>query len=302
VRTRTILTIATAVFVVGVLAGISAAVLSVTYGGANPGSSASAPAPNATAPKTQAPKEGAPTTSAVPTPIYTDYVALGDSYSAGMGGGDETGKCRRSPNSYPRLLDENDRVVLTRTVACSGATTADVQRNQLSALSGQVNLVTLTVGGNDLDVATLADACARGVTQPCQTEFRNSLTLLDVLPDRLAATYGSVVKAAPDARVVVTGYPMLFAIPQTDSPEFSTIAVVNAATASMNQLIRKAVQKKRKSGADISYVGVSFAGHEIGSKQPWITTSGPDVYHPNAAGYQAIAAAVAGSLRSPVQQ
>ncbi|MEO8907465.1 MAG: SGNH/GDSL hydrolase family protein [Microbacteriaceae bacterium] len=308
-HTRSIFTIGLAVLVVGVLVGLGAAVLSMNGPNAHPGSASSSAASAAPSNPTSTPRADAtpskpgaangvkPTASAGPTPVYSDYIALGDSYAAGMGGGSETGRCRRSPNSYPRLIGASSSVQLERTVACSGATTADVQRDQLAALGSRVGLVTLTVGGNDLDVATLADACARGLTRSCQTEFRTSLTLLNVLPDRLAATYGSVVKAAPTARVVVTGYPILFAIPQTDSPEFSTIAVVNAATASMNQLIETAVAKKKKSGANISYVPISFAGHEIGTKDPWITTSGPDIYHPNAAGYQAMAKAVARALQ-----
>ncbi|HEY5224749.1 MAG TPA: SGNH/GDSL hydrolase family protein [Microbacteriaceae bacterium] len=301
-RIRSLFTIGLLVVVVGVLIGIGAAILSTAGTNRHPGSSstdaadaASTARPTASAPKTAQPS--ATPATPTPTPAFADYVAIGDSYAAGMGGGSETGRCRRSPQSYPKVLAETQNIRLTRTVACSGATTADVQRDQLDALSAQDDLVTLTIGGNDLDVAGLAEACANGVTRSCQAKFQNSLTLLNVLPDRLAATYSKVVQAAPHARVVITGYPLLFEIPPTDSPEFSTFAVVNAATASMNQLIKAAVDKLKKNGANVAYAAVSFSGHEVCSKDPWITTSGPDVYHPNAAGYRAMAKAVARVLR-----
>ncbi|TAM70668.1 MAG: SGNH/GDSL hydrolase family protein [Microbacteriaceae bacterium] len=297
-RIRSLFTVGLAVVVVGVLIGVGAAVLSTAGAGHHPRTSsadaASTARPTASAPRTAQPS--ATPATPTPTPVFADYVAIGDSYAAGMGGGSETGRCRRSPHSYPKVLAETEDIRLTRTAACSGATTADVQRDQLEALSAKDDLVTLTIGGNDLDVAGLADACTKGVTRSCEAEFRNSLTLLNVLPDRLAATYSRVVQAAPHARVVITGYPLLFEIPPTDSPEFSTFAVVNAATASMNQLIKDAVDKQKKKGANVAYAAVSFAGHEIGSKDPWINASGRDAYHPNAAGYRAMAKAVERAL------
>ena len=35
----------------------------------------------------------------------------------------------------------------------------------------------------------------------------------------------------------------------------------------------------------MTYLPVDFAGHAIGDRKPWLNTTGPDVFHPTAAGY-----------------
>ncbi len=58
-----------------------------------------------------------------------NYVALGDSYSSGVGAGDytsESGGCDRSPNAYSALWAASNAPASYVSVACSGATTADV--------------------------------------------------------------------------------------------------------------------------------------------------------------------------------
>src|SRR5215212_10675609 len=60
------------------------------------------------------------------------YVALGDSYAAGQGGGDYLNDCLESPNGYPYLLDHKMRIDRRDNVACTGAKTSDVLE-QLSA-------------------------------------------------------------------------------------------------------------------------------------------------------------------------
>ena len=66
------------------------------------------------------------------------YVALGDSYSSGVGAGSyigSSGSCDRSTNSYPALWDAANQPASYVSEACSGATTATVLSSQLSALS-----------------------------------------------------------------------------------------------------------------------------------------------------------------------
>ena len=67
-----------------------------------------------------------------------NYVALGDSYSSGVGAGSyysSSGSCDRSPNAYPAQWAAANSVTSFTFAACSGATTADVINNQLSALN-----------------------------------------------------------------------------------------------------------------------------------------------------------------------
>src|SRR5215218_1261586 len=75
------------------------------------------------------------------------YVALGDSYAAGQGGGSYLNSCLESPNGYPYLLDHRRRIDLRDNVACTGATTTTVASTQLTK---DTELVTLTVGAADL--------------------------------------------------------------------------------------------------------------------------------------------------------
>src|SRR5689334_15465308 len=82
-----------------------------------------------------------------------DYVALGDSYSSGVGASGQTGLCLRSANGYPGLWRAAHDPASYRTNACGGATTADLRSYQLSGLSGSTDLVTLTIGGNDVGFA-----------------------------------------------------------------------------------------------------------------------------------------------------
>ena len=231
--------------------------------------------------------------SAAPTAPVNKYVALGDSYAAGQGGGGYTGSCLQSPNGYPALLDAVKGTNLLRNVSCSSATTVDVISTQLSALNRGTTLVTLTVGGTDLNVAGVATACATADVATCQAAISSAGTLLSSgeLQARLAATYAQVAVAAPNARVIVTGYPLLFA-PSTDP----LVSQVNGATVLLNQTIQGVVAQAQaaRPNASIGYVDVSaaFVGPAIGDADSYVNFAAPDAFHPTPAGYQAYAAAI----------
>ena len=59
--------------------------------------------------------------AAAGNPGTVQYVALGDSYAAGQGGGDYLNGCLESPNGYPYLLDPKMRIDLRTNAACTGA-------------------------------------------------------------------------------------------------------------------------------------------------------------------------------------
>ena len=54
------------------------------------------------------------------------YVALGDSYSSGVGAGDESGSCDQSPNAYGPLWASANSPASFTFATCSGATTSSV--------------------------------------------------------------------------------------------------------------------------------------------------------------------------------
>jgi hypothetical protein len=107
------------------------------------------------------------------------YVALGDSYSSGEGtfNYDSASEgCHRSPDSYVGYIANHANLPNPVFAACSGAQTDDfyvtnpsnpaesAQLNQLSDANPDV--VTLTIGGNDVGFKTVLDACADYVSHP----------------------------------------------------------------------------------------------------------------------------------------
>jgi lysophospholipase L1-like esterase len=238
------------------------------------------------------------------SPVVT-YVALGDSYAAGQGAGDYENACLQSAYSYPELLDAEKHVKLAADASCSGATTLDVTSTQLSALAKKkgVDLVTITVGANDLNGGTVAAVCSVAfASTECQAALGQAYALLlppapgvpSEISVRLASTHAAVAAAAPAATILVTGYPYLFETPPPASPGHDAIVQLNSAITVLNSTIEAAVAQLAATGVDIRYVDVTaaFAGHGIGSPDPWINAAGPDVVHPTVEGYEAYAAAL----------
>jgi lysophospholipase L1-like esterase len=244
------------------------------------------------------------------------YVALGDSYAAGQGAPpylNDLNDCLQSRNGYPYLLDAEKQIQLRASASCTGATTSDVAKKQLSALKQSTRLVTLTVGAANLGLSAVLAACTPGPSMQCDDAMKAALDLLPArcgdeskLGDRLTDLYAAVAAAAPNALIVVTGYPLLFELVPGD-PNLDIKTQINAATTLLNCAIEKAVTD---AGINIEYVDVTkaFAGHGIGCQQlqplactvPFINPPGTGInaFHPTAAGYVAYAEAISAVLPS----
>ena len=224
------------------------------------------------------------------------YVALGDSYSSGLGTGvydAASGACARSPLSYPPLWAAERRLASLGFVACSGAKTADVRANQIPALQPSTDLVTITVGGNDARFGTVLRTCT--VAENDRTCFAavNAAEAFarSSLRDRLARTYTEIRRAAPHARVIVLGYPRLFDLaPSCADPRVPNLArrqKLNEGADVLNDVIQSVSQQFEFSFSDVRG---RFANHGVCSADPWI--NGPSVstsvgpYHPNQTGYR----------------
>ncbi|MFP5312666.1 MAG: GDSL-type esterase/lipase family protein, partial [Actinomycetes bacterium] len=133
-----------------------------------------------------------------------------------------------------------------------------------------------------------------------QLQFQNGQLKSD-----LVSMIRSVQGAAPNARIVLTGYPYLLdPIPagQTD-PAAEFIYTATDLADRLNQTIAAAAQQADSDDDDgddprVQYVDVrdAFLGHGALSPVPWINLgSDSDGFHPNAAGYRAYFAALSGS-------
>ncbi|HEV2058460.1 MAG TPA: SGNH/GDSL hydrolase family protein [Solirubrobacteraceae bacterium] len=139
------------------------------------------------------------------------YVALGDSYSSGVGAGSYiagSGACVRSRRAYAYRL----RRAVTSFRACGGARTADVLTRQLDRFPSDTRLVTITIGGNDAGFSDVLEICLRGSAAVCTARIAEAERFVRLeLTRRLRRVYAAIRHRAPKATVVVAGYPRLFA-------------------------------------------------------------------------------------------
>ncbi|WP_336712107.1 SGNH/GDSL hydrolase family protein [Arthrobacter sp. USHLN218] len=254
--------------------------------------------------------------AAAAEPKAIDLVALGDSYSAGVGAGPlqesplaPGSGCLVAAPGYAEALDQLPGVGTAVTAACSGATSRQVPdqvsaARQLGVLGKQTELVTLTAGANDVHYEGVIAACALGTVAICQAAVDAAVGAArsNVAP-RLAADYRVVHKAAPRADIAAIGYPHLFADGGAEGVmSADAAAVLNVGVDELNGIIERAARTSPRT----LYVDVAddFEGHEIGSSDPWINlgsypaADGTD-FHPTAEGYaEGYAVAVAAEVKS----
>lgn len=187
-----------------------------------------------------------PATAATPPDLNgLDYVALGDSYSAGFGltpySEQPASGCYQADQNYPHLVAAAFGLVLNDRT-CSGATTLNIMNTpqltitgagtapvQADSLTPDTDLVTVTIGGNDLGFADVAEVCIAetangpllfdlvGVDLPNCRSFYAPVAGVDILATRLAdevapllnQTFAMIADRAPNAKVFVIGYPAI---------------------------------------------------------------------------------------------
>jgi lysophospholipase L1-like esterase len=225
----------------------------------------------------------------VPTPIATEYVALGDSYAAGVGAGSydaASRDCRRSSAAHPALWRARHGVVSFRFAACSDATTEDVIKKQVPSVTMETGLVTLTVGGNDAHFADVLADCTLGGERTCLNAVAKAKRLIsDELPGKLDRVFAAIEARAPSARVVVLGYPRLF---EANSCLGGLTSAKRAAiNAGADLMATVTAASAERAGAVFVDVRQAFAGHGICGAQPWLhalTSPTSNSYHPNRSG------------------
>jgi lysophospholipase L1-like esterase len=253
-----------------------------------------------------------------------NYVGLGDSYSAGTGlvpyfaADDEDNpnkgsgrkedpkRCERSrqasafsvklPNSSETIA--KDPEARMRFWACGGAVTANVIKTaqhgseagpQVDALNDDTDLVTLTIGGNDMKFAPIMQFCGMnwGADVDCQHQEYMQLessgrvltldeyvnALFPQVGQDLLETFRKIREKAPNAAVMVADYPRLLAI---DTP--GACLEEKAFSQGERRWIADGVdrlsllieQKAAEAGIHFVFVSGAWRGHEkCGGGEDW---------------------------------
>lgn len=218
------------------------------------------------------------------------YVALGDSYSAGVGAGSyisSSGSCDRSPNAYSALWAAAHAPSSYASVACSGATTTDVINKQLSALSSSTTLVSITIGGNDENFGGIMQDCNLKGTTTCVNEINAAKADATAhLPAKLAKVYSAIKSKASNAHVVVLGYPDFYDVAKSCiGLSQASRTAIDSGIDLLDSLTKTAATK---AGFTFGDVRSAFVGHEICDSGRWLHSVNlldiEESYHPTATG------------------
>jgi lysophospholipase L1-like esterase len=248
------------------------------------------------------------------------YVALGSSMAAGPGirprAAGAPWPAGRSARNYPHLLAERLNLDLVD-VTFSGATTAhvlaDPQRGaapQIAALDGSEQLVTVTIGGNDVGYIPLlmAGSLPRPIRRLPLLGTRISELLdrdardraLDTVFESLCSVGRAVRERAAAARVLFVDY-------LTILPPQGAAAPLSWADADLGRHVGATLERitadaAAATGCEIVRAAAASREHHAWSTEPWTVKPGvplpgrPAPAHPNAAGMRAVAALIAAQL------
>ena len=220
-----------------------------------------------------------------------DYVALGDDYAAGRGGGEYLDSCLSTAVAYPRVVDALRGVRLKADATCAGATSRDVVREQIPWVRHKLQkaeLVTITVGLEDLLTDRMQRACDVPEAEAASLHKHGDrcAKLIKKAVERVQHWVFKALKRIdrlnPDVKIIVTGYPLFWYEPDEEFEHR-----VNGALKQLNTALRQAVLKARDHGASVAWVKAAglFAGHQVDNPFPMLHPDGPDRWYPNESGH-----------------
>ena len=229
-----------------------------------------------------------------------DYVALGDSYSAGVGAGNylDTECYRSRDGGYPQVWAASRPAGTLGKVTdntCGGAVIHEVRTTQLRQLDDNTGWVTLTVGGNDAGWSRTLQQCLLGDDSTCRSATQSAVGAAEAtLPEQLDGLYAAIKERAPNAKVFVLGYPHLVASGNAKCESLSAgrREALNQGADELDEMI-----KARVAAAGFTFVDVrdTFKGHEVCTATPWIHALRDEMaesFHPTAEGHKAYATAL----------
>jgi lysophospholipase L1-like esterase len=220
------------------------------------------------------------------------YVALGDSYSSGVGTrtyiSDGT-SCQRSTYAYPYLIAQSRGFTLSFQ-ACSGAKVSDVTGKQLGTLSTSTAYVTISVGGNDAGFSSVITECAQpGWMSNCDGKINTAQSYINnTLPGSLSTLYGTIRSKAPNAKVVVVGYPRLFQGEDCNAGTWFSPSEETRLNQTADLLNSKLASAASAKGFAFANPTNAFIGHAVCDDVEWLNgLSNPisESYHPNRTGH-----------------
>jgi lysophospholipase L1-like esterase len=222
------------------------------------------------------------------------YAALGSSYASGAGIAPEATSCRRSEQGYPsRVAAALGLALDDRT--CAGATAADA-RAAVDGIAVDAELVTITVGGNDIDYTATAEACVAG---DCERPTIDT----EALRRSLASLVDAVRARAPDARVVLVTYPRLVARGGATCDALGLTDAGARVVADIGRRLEEAFVAVAAATDAVLVDPYAVTGHDVCSGAGrWVegaSVRAPGLpFHPNAAGHAAVAALVVDAVRA----
>jgi len=230
------------------------------------------------------------------------YVALGDSYSSGVGTRvfyNEEGGCSRSPDAYgPKIAAAKGYTLSFQ--ACSGAKSPEVNSKQLGTLSSSTSLVTITIGGNDAGFSNVILNCALYYFTCGSSISEANSFIAGKLPALLDTTYSDIRAKASTAHVIVLGYPHLFT---AEGKTCNVNLLTSSNEKKLNETADKldAAIKARAEAHGYTFVDPrsAFAAHEVCSSSEWLNgQSNPlsESYHPNVSGQADFTTLLEGAL------
>lgn len=245
------------------------------------------------------------------------YVALGDSYTAAPGTGPVTEQngCQQTEVNYPHRIAEATGAELADN-SCNGANTSNVinpqetakglliRPPQIEGIDGDTDLVTIRLGANDYELIKRIFNCAyfQGASAagtPCQdvdaTAGENALDnrVVDVT-DNLGNVVEEIEKRAPDARIILIGYPHL-APAEGTCDELPLPAGDYAYARRIIDGLNDALETVADDH-DLTFIDMEgpSEGHDICGDEPWMAgptlpVEGATPWHPYAAEGEAVA-------------
>jgi lysophospholipase L1-like esterase len=247
------------------------------------------------------------------------YVAMGDSAAAAPLVPDQAQPvgCLKSTNDYPSVLARRIGAASFTDVTCSGARTEDLVSTaqpthtgsvppQLDAVTADTQLVTVTIGGNDVDLPAIAAKCRRDSldAQPCAADLvvhgvdRISQAITDGADD-WSELLARIREKSPSARVILVGYGT-YVRPEGCFPE-QPINPVDAAyfQQKLDELDDRLKQVAADQDVEFFDTRPLTVGHDICAApedryiEGFAPTSPAAPLHPNGAGADAVGSALA---------